>query len=291
MRLSVAPTGYGRAVAIDLRATLRDLVRAVLRAMRERDLALHAAAVTFYGGIALVPAAVLTIRLAALLAGPERVSDLAGGPVGAVPGALGADRAAGALVRAGVSLGWIQALVALVPATLYGEGLRRAFASLSRPPDQPREPVRGWQGRLLVLPLFAAGPGLLLVLLLVLPVAAALLERGGWTGFGGVVVSFLTVWVVLSALLTWVYRIVGPARPEWVACSVGATLTAANLSGFAHGFVLFWAIPVDLGYPFGGFDVVGAVVAVALWLYLLHSIALIGYVATTRTYADLHGVG
>jgi membrane protein len=43
--------------------------------------------------------------------------------------------------------------------------------------------------------------------------------------------------------------------------------------------VLFWANPVDLGRPFGDFDVVGAVVAVALWLYLLHTLALMGYIA------------
>lgn len=251
---------------------------AVSRSLRGRDLPLHAAAVTFYGGIAVVPAVVVAIRLTALIVGADRVAELTTAPIEAVPAALGADRATAALVGAGLDLGVAETIAALIPATLYGEGLRRAFSSLAQ--RSVAAPVRAWRGRLLVLPLLAAGPGLLLGLLVVLPTAAGLLERGGWTSFGGIVASFLVVWVVLSAMLIWVYRVVGPASPPWRWAILGATGTAANLSGFMHGFVLFWAIPVDLGLPFGGFDVVGAAVAVALWLYLLHLIALVGYVAT-----------
>lgn len=243
--------------------------------MRGRDLQLHAAAVTFYGGIAVVPAIVLAIRIAALVAGPERLIALTASPVEAVPDALGADRATAVLIRAGVDLSLVQSIAALIPATLYGEGLRRAFSSLG----ESDEPVRAWRGRLLVLPLLAAGPALLLGLLLVLPTAAGLLRRGGWASFGGVVASFLVVWVALSVMLVWVYRVVGPTAPRWRIVTLVAVFTAANVSGFLHGFVLFWAIPVDLGLPFGGFDVVGAVVAVALWLYLLHTLALMGYIA------------
>lgn len=49
-----------------------------------------------------------------------------------------------------------------------------------------------------------------------------------------------------------------------------------------QGFVLFLAIPVDLGLPFGGFRSIGATVAVGLWLYLLHVIVLVGYGLTHR---------
>jgi membrane protein len=259
---------------------VRRFVVAVARSLRGRDLPLHAAAVTFYGGIAVVPAIVVAIRLAALVVGADRVAALTAAPIDAVPDALGAGRATAALVRAGLDLGPAQAVAALIPATLYGEGLRRAFGSLARSSGLAAGPVRAWRGRLLVLPLLAAGPALLLGLLLVLPAAAGLLERGGWRSFGGIVASFLAVWVVVTAMLTWVYRVVGSASPPWPWALLGATITAANLSGFMHGFVLFWAIPVDLGLPFGGFDVVGAVVAVALWLYALHLIALVGYMAT-----------
>jgi membrane protein len=46
--------------------------------------------------------------------------------------------------------------------------------------------------------------------------------------------------------------------------------------------VLFLAIPLDLGRPFGGFGAVGACVAVALWLWVLHLVVLVGY-ALSRT--------
>ena len=284
-RLNCARFGYGPAVA-RWTGEARRFVAAVARSLRGRDLPLHAAAVTFYGGIAVVPAVVLAIRLAALVVGMDRVAELTAAPIDAVPDALGAGRATATLVRAGLDLGPAQVVAALIPATLYGEGLRRAFSSLA---SRSSAPVRAWRGRLLVLPLLAAGPVLLLGLLLVLPTAAGLLQRGGWASFGGIVASFLVVWVAVTAMLTWVYRVVGSASPPWPWVLLGATITAANLSGFMHGFVLFWAIPVDLGLPFGGFEVVGAVVAVALWLYALHLIALVGYVATLNLAQSVGG--
>jgi membrane protein len=262
----------------DAAAWVAWLVRAVIAVLRGRDLSLHAAAVTFYGGIALVPVGLLAIRLAALFGGADRVVGPAEQVVAAVPDALGADRAAAALVEAGLRLSLVGALAALLPATLYGEGLRRSFVSLSGRADGG--PAVGWRGRLLLLPALAASPGLLLVLLLVLPAAARLLGRGGLASAGGIVVSFLTVWIVLSPIVIWLVRAVGPARPGWLASVLAGSFTAANLSGFMHGFVLFCSLPLDLGLPFGGFDQIGGTVAVALWLYLFHIVLLVGYALT-----------
>jgi membrane protein len=271
-----------------LRSETSLLVRATARALRGRDLALHAAAVTFYGGVALVPVGLLTIRFAARLGGVDRVAGAAARVVAAVPDALGADHAAAALVDAGLRLSPVGALAALLPATLYGEGLRRSFVSLS-PWGTPERAI-GWRGRLLLLPALAASPGLLLVLLLVLPAAARLLSRGGLVSLGGIVVSFLAVWIVLSPVVIWLFRVVGPGHPGWLASTVGGSFTAANLSGFLHGFVLFCSLPLDLGLPFGGFDPVGAVVAVAFWLYLFHVVLLVGYVSTLRASGATVGV-
>jgi membrane protein len=207
------------------------LLRGVRDFLRGKDLALHAAAVTFYGGV---------------------------------------------LVDAGLRMSLPLVLVALIPATWYGEGLRRAFVSLAAPDRS----AAGWRGRLLILPILAAGPLLLLALLSVLPAAARMLRRGGWTSVWSVILSFLVVWVVLSVIVILVYRVVGPLRPRWTVTVLCGAFTAANLSGFAHGFVLFWSLPLDLGVPFGGLDAVGAVVAVTLWLYLFHVIALLGYAVT-----------
>jgi membrane protein len=249
--------------------------RAIRPALRGRDVPLHAAAVTFYGGVAVVPVALLTIRLAALIGGSGWVVGTAARVLAAVPTALGADRAAAALVEAGLRLSVVGAVAALLPATLYGEGLRRAFVSLSGRGTGER--AVGWRGRLLLLPALAASPGLLMVLLLVLPSAAGLLRRGGLASVGGIVVSFLAVWIALSPIVIWLFRLVGAAQPTWLACVLVGSFTAANLSGFMHGFVLFCALPIDLGLPFGGFDQVGGVVALALWLYLFHTVLLVGY--------------
>jgi membrane protein len=80
--------------------------------------------------------------------------------------------------------------------------------------------------------------------------------------------------------LIWVFRVVAAERLRWSAVAVGALFTAACLSGFLQGFVLFLALPIDLGAPFGGLTVVGGVVAVGFWLFLLHLVLLAGWLGT-----------
>ena len=125
-----------------------------------------------------------------------------------------------------------------------------------------------------------AAPALTLAMFLALPSTSELWERGGWWSFLGVVLSFLAAWLVLTPVLIWVYRYVAPGRPRWLSTVLVGSFTAANLSGFLHGFVLFCSFPLDLGAPFGGFDEIGGMVAVGLWLYLFHVIVLAGYAAT-----------
>ncbi|GIJ77034.1 membrane protein [Micromonospora phaseoli] len=256
----------------------RRITRAAFRPLRGRDLSLHAAAITFYGAIAVVPMALLAIWLTALLAGADRVRRLTTYAVEALPDEIGAPAAVAALVEAGVGLTPWLALAALLPASLYGEGLRRAFVSVAAPRSD--EHLIGWRGRLLLLPLLAPAPALLLSVLLALPTTTDLVQRGGWAGALGVVLSFLAVWLVLTPVLMWVFRVVGPASPDWLSTLGMGSFTAANLSGFLHGFVLFASLPLDLGLPFGDLEEVGAAVAILLWLYVFHVIVLAGYSAT-----------
>ncbi|WP_203838638.1 YhjD/YihY/BrkB family envelope integrity protein [Winogradskya humida] len=258
---------------------MRNLLRKLalpFRPLRGRDLALHAAAVTFYAGIAVVPVALLAIWITGLIAGADRVRNLTGRTIAALPDSIGAPQALDRLIDAGLHLTPVLALASLLPATLYGEGLRRAFVSLR----EPGESLVGWRGRLLWLPLLAAAPALLLSLFLALPVTSGLWVRGGWYSVAGVILSFLATWLVLTPVVIWVYRGVAPGRPEWLATVLVGSFTAANLSGFLHGFVLFCSLPLDLGVPFGGFTEIGGMVAVGLWLYLFHVIVLAGYAAT-----------
>ncbi len=254
----------------------RRILTLPFRPLKGRDVALHAAAVTFYGGIAVVPASLLAVWITGLIAGADRVRRLTGQTIEALPSQIGAPRALSALIEAGLELTPLLALASLLPATFYGEGLRRAFVSLR----DPGEPMVGWRGRVLWLPLMAAAPALLLATFLALPVTSSLWERGGWYAVGGVILSFLACWLVLTVVVIWVYRYVAPGRPEWTATVLVGSFTAANLSGFLHGFVLFCSFPLDLGIPFGGFTEIGAMVAVGFWLYLFHVLILAGYAAT-----------
>jgi membrane protein len=256
---------------------LRRVVRAAFAPLRGRDLSLHAAAITFYGAIAIVPVSLLALWLTGLVAGADRVRRLTAYATETLPASIGADRAAAALVSAGLDLTPWLALAALLPASFYGEGLRRAFVSVAEP---EAERLIGWRGRLLLLPLLAPAPALVLATIAALPYTTGLVRRGGWSVALGVILSFLAVWLVLTPVLIWVYRVVGPGRPGWRPTCLVGSFTAANLSGFLHGFVLFTSFPLDLGIPFGGFDPVGAVVAVLLWLYLFHVIVLAGYSGT-----------
>lgn len=257
-------------------ARARRGLAAPFQPLRGRDVSLHAAAVTFYAGIAVVPVALLAIWITGLVAGADRVRRLTGHTIDALPSAIGAPRALSALIEAGLALTPALALASLLPATLYGEGLRRAFVSIR----EPGESLVGWRGRILWLPLLAAAPALLLAMFLALPVTSGLWVRGGWYAVGGVILSFFACWIVLTPMVIWVFRYVAPGRPEWLATILVGTFTAANLSGFLHGFVLFCSLPLKLGVPFGGFTEIGGMVAVGLWLYLFHTILLAGYAAT-----------
>jgi membrane protein len=269
-------------------ARIRRTVALPFRPLQGRDVALHAAAVTFYAGIAVVPVALLAIWITGLIAGADRVRRLTGHTITALPDEIGAPRALAALIDAGLQLTPLLALASLLPATLYGEGLRRAFVSLREPGG---ESLVGWRGRVLWLPLLAAAPALLLALFLALPVTSGLWVRGGWYAVSGVVLSFFAAWIVLTPVVIWTYRYIAPGRPKWLATVLVGSFTAANLSGFLHGFVLFCSLPLNLGTPFGGFTQIGGTVAVGLWLYLFHVILLAGYAATrsASTYQLLRG--
>jgi membrane protein len=258
-------------------------VREILRPLRGKDVALHAAAITFYSGIAVVPVALLAVWITGLMVGADRVRRLIGRTLDALPDDIGAPGALAALIDAGLALTPAFAVASLLPATLYGEGLRRAFVSIAR----PGEKLVGWRGRLLWLPLLAASPALLLSLLLALPTTSALWARGGWWAVLAVVLSFLAIWLLLTPVVIWVFRYVAPGRPPWLATTLIGSFTAANLSGFLHGFVLFTALPLDLGVPFGGLTEVGAVVAIGLWLYLFHVVLLTGFAATRAVESHL----
>jgi membrane protein len=260
-----------------LRGRVGDLAAGVRRRLEGLDLALIAAGLTFYAGIAVVPLLVLAFALTARLSSPEQVGRLGDRLAELLPAQLGAPDAVSRLVETGVGLSPLNGLLALLPMSLYGEGLRRALLRFS----SRREGLTGWRGRIAALPLLLLAPLLLYPLLLTVPVMADLAEEGGvGATVGRVAIGFYAVLAALTVPLAWGFRVVGAGRVRWSALAAGALFTAACLSGFLQGFVLFLALPLDLGAPFGGLDVVGGVVALGLWLYLLHLVVVCGWLVT-----------
>lgn len=265
------PTVRGR-----LRRGAMDLMREARRLLRGRDLALGAAGLTFYSGIAVVPSLLLAVRLTAWVTSVETVERLGARVAELLPDELGAPSAVLTLVDAGLGLTWFGALVAVLPASFYGEGLRRVMLRFVDTDDS----FVGWRGRALVVPLLLVAPLLMYALLLTGQALTNIEEDGTGNALLRIVVGFVAVWLTLTVPIAWTYRVVAPVRTPWPIVLIGALATASFLSGFLQGFVLFLRIPVDLGVPFGGLDVVGAVVALGFWLFLLHLVVLLGWVAT-----------
>lgn len=253
------------------------LARDVGSTLRGRDLAAVAAGLTYFAALGVVPWLLLAVWGAALLTSPGTVGAYLADLRVLVPPEMGARPVYDALVRAGLELGPWGALVTVFPATFYGEGLRRACLRLA----PRRDRFTGWRARVSLLPLVLVVPVLALGVFAGAPLLADLARTGGFPAtVGWIVVAFHLSFVALGVVLAWGFRVVAPGGPGWKATLLGAFGTAAVLAGFLQGFLLFLALPIDLGIPFGGLDVVGAAVAIALWMFVLHVLLLTGWAAT-----------
>jgi membrane protein len=257
-----------------LRAETTALLRGAAEQLRGRDVALIAAGLTFYAGIAVVPLLLVAFSLTALLTSAERVRELSDRLAQLLPPELGAPGALRTLAEAGTGLDLLGFVLALVPLSFYGEGLRRALLRFT--PRQDR--LTGWRGRLLALPLVVATPLLMYPLLVAASARVELTERG--STLGALAVGYYSVLFALTVPLLWGFGVVAAGNLRWPALVSGVLFTAACLSGFLQGFVIFLALPLALGAPFGGLTEVGAVVAISLWLFLLHLVVIGGWLLT-----------
>jgi membrane protein len=251
----------------------------VVGSTRGHDLALYAAGVTFYAAIGFVPLLLLALYLAGLLVGEGTVRSMADAIAALLPGGPEAGAGIRFLARAGTTLGAAQALAALVPASLYGEGLVRAFDRLARAGRAGRRSLRGRLSSLLIV---AVSPGLLLVGLAATEGITSALGDGLGARLLGIYLAFLVGWVSISLLLLLSYRAIAPGALGWRALLWGAFSTGSFLSGTCLGFLLFLSLQIDVGAAYGGSAGL-AIAAVGLgWVYLLHVVVLVGYVLTLR---------
>jgi len=256
-------------------AVLRD----TRRRLRGNDLALRSAAATLYGALAVVPSILVAVALSGVLLGRDGTARYGERLASTLPAAMGAGRGTDALVDAGLALTPLGVVLAVFMGSAYGEGLSRAFVRFAPVSDEVRQPT--WWLRVVTLPLLGLAPLLLSGLLLASPTLASISDRSGVAGrLLAAYLSLTLVWVLLWAPLTWTYRVVGPGRPSWRSAFVGAVVAGAFVSGFLQGFIVFLAVPVDLGRPFGGLTWVGVASALLLWLWVMHAVVLVGYALT-----------
>lgn len=272
----VPGTRWGR-----FRRATRQVVRATIRDVAHRDLALASAGAAFYGALAVIPSFLVAIALAALLLGRENLTRYGDRLATTVPDAIGAGHWVQQLFAAGLSLSPIAVAFAVFMGSAYGRGLGRALLRFA--PAREGDLPPSWKSRAMTLPLLGLAPLLLLGLLLITPAVSDLQAGSGVLGIAAA--SYLAlnaIWVITWLPLTWAFRVVGPGRPSWRAALVGGVVTGAFVSGFLQGFTLFLALPVDLGRPFGGLVVIGVTTSMLLWLWVLHAVVCVGYALTWR---------
>jgi len=261
-------------------AEVRDEVARTRRVLAGRDVAAAAGTLTYFSGIAIVAWMLVGLWTTSWFIGADAAEDRWLALRVLVPPQMGARPAYDLLVGAGTHVGLLGGIVLLFPASFYGEGVRRATLAIHPQED----PFTGWRARIAMVLLAVALPLLAWAYLLAGELMAPLSPDGGggglWSHLLRILVAFSTVWLTLAVALTWVFRTVAPGRPRWAVCLVGGLATGSFLAGFLQGFTLFLSLPIDVGLPFAGLGVVGGVVAVGLWLYVLHIFLLIGWAAT-----------
>ncbi|MBD0860581.1 YihY/virulence factor BrkB family protein [Gordonia sp. zg691] len=256
----------------------RGLVSDTRRVLARGDLAAAAATLTYYAAIAIVPWVLLAIWSTTWIRGTDAADESLTASRVLIPPDMGARPVFAEAVVVGTHLGVVSAIVLLFPASFYGEGLRRACMSMY----PHRDRFTGWRSRLAILGLVVLVPPLAHIAAVVAASITGLAPDGGgsggfWDLAARVVIGFVTVWLTVAAVLTWVYWKVTPGTPTPVAAGAAALGTASFIAGFVQGFLLFLSIPLDVGIPYGGLRVIGGVVAVGLWLYVLHVIVIVGW--------------
>jgi membrane protein len=170
----------------------------------------------------------------------------------------------------------LAALAALLPASLYGEGLVRAFDRFSDRPSRRRS-ARGRIGSLVVV---ALSPILLLGGLSAAQALTHVLGDSTLDRVLGVYFAFLVGWFTISPVLAFAYRGLTLEKPGRRALLWGAAGTGSFLSGTCLGFLLFLSLGIDLGGAYGGATHLATGAACVGWLFVLHVIVLVGYVTT-----------
>jgi membrane protein len=238
--------------------------------MRRDDILLLAAGLAFYALVSVIPMTILALWVAGLIAGDQRIQELARALARIAPKDIGADQALQRVAELGSRLGVVAAITALWPATSYGSGLERSFHRLS---GTRRKLAWGLRGRslffLFLLPLFILGS-----------LAASF---AGSAAFGegaeraiGVVVALVTGLAGAAAALVVIYRIFPPTPLPWGSIWRVTLATAGGISILSAALWLFLSLGANFQEHYATSGLAGLVL-LALWLFLSNALVLVGY--------------
>jgi membrane protein len=246
-------------------------IRSPLEQLRGQDILLFASGLAFYALISLVPLSIFVLWIVSLLAGDQRVREMAQALQQASPKTLDLSTLIQRISELGTSMGLPALVTALWPASAYGAGLRRAFDRLS--PRNPKE-AKGLRGRALVLvvllPLLATG-GLVGAF-----VGSSALGEGTIGRVLGVVLALVLAFAFTAIGVALVYRIFPPERMDLRAIVRGTLTASAGIAIVSFLVVLFLNLSSSLEQHFatGG---IALIVVAAVWLFLSNALLLAGF--------------
>jgi membrane protein len=266
-----------------LRQLIGQVVRRTREHLRERDLMLYAAGLTFFAALGLVPLLLIGLRLGTAVLGADVMRETATALTQFTPSRLGVGDALRQFVDRGAEVGWWSVVVAIVPASLYSEGLVRALNRFE--PDALRR-APTIRGRVLTAALIGTvGLGAVVLAGVVRPLATHSYGHG-WPGrLLGILVAFVVAWIGFTALLCLLYRVFPARRLPAVPLIIGAAATSW-LAGQTLGFLLVLRLAFGVGTAYGGSVAAGAAATVLFLLYL-DNIALLGGYVLTRAVAEV----
>jgi membrane protein len=243
---------------------------------------------TFYAAIGLIPLFLIGLRLTSLLVGPAAVRQTGDALAHYTPSRLGVGDAIRTLGEVGGRVGWSSVLAALLPASLYADGLTRV---LHRYAPEGMRNTRPWRSRLYTVVLVGVVTcGVVVLTGFLRPLLVDPFGTGAGARFLGILVAFVFGWVGFIAVLTLIYRVFGGGHASLPAVVWAAAATGSWLSGQTLGFLLVLRLATGVGTAYGGSVVAGAASTVLFLLYL-DNVVLIGGYALALAVEDVRDTG
>jgi membrane protein len=245
----------------------------VIRRLRQEDLFLLAAGLAFYALVSVVPFATLVLWVLSLMAGDNRVHQVAAVLARSLPPNVQLAQAFERVANLGAGLGFGALIALLWPATAYGSGLSRAFGRLAPNAEQP---AKGLRGRALALALVGVMPALLLIGLVASYVGTSVVGQGLAARIFGWLLALAFGFLVSGAAAVALYKLFSPRPVRGRGLLRGAAVAGASISLLSAGYAFFLHFGADFEHRYASSGL-AAIVLLAVWLFFANAFILVGY--------------